>query len=460
MGADSEKNNNSGQDIKDIIMISTEVVELFADGMIDSLSDVRSMYNTIPSSREILTTKNKSGALSKSLQKLYDEEVRFYQNMGRLETSAQTLRNIAITYDNAERTLLGQPERDLIEPTDPPKIDPYSPDPQKPAPAPEEKRSTGAVWRWNRKQYQKGDDYDTEDFFFDKYGKLSIGQKKKINSPIEGSYKNQETFAWTAGLTVLQAGKKEDMLKKYDWDQRKKVNPYKKELVKTKGDKPFAPKKVGTYLEAYIEYACSWTLYGAQTAKVEDAYKYAAEVYFLRAQAKVHAGVGAYAFETPDGRIVQGYGLHATAGASFTLAGAAASTDLGYTFAGVMGSAAVKVLDVYANAAATVGWVDGKFVAVASGSAGADLASAQISAGVRLLGVEGQISAAVKVGLSAKFEVGIDGGKFKCNFGASLGLGFEINLSFDFSKALSVLKDIGTGVVKAVRAVRRWLRRW
>ena len=460
MGADSGQKNDSGQGLNDIIMISTEVVESFAAGMIDNFAALRSLYKPIPSSRETLTGKNTSGAMSTSLQKLYDAEVSFYKNMGRLETGAQTLRNIAITYDNAERVLLGQPERNLIEPTIPPGIDPYSPDPKKPAPAPEEKRSTGAVWKWNRKQYQEGDDYDTENFFFDKYGKLSIGQKKRINFPTKGSYKNQETFAWTAGISFLQGGKKEDMLKKYDWDQKKKVNPYEKEILKRKGDDPFAPKKVGTYLEAYVEYSCSWTGIGAQTVKVEDSYKYAAEAYVARAQAKVHAGVGAYAFEMPDGRIVQGYGLHATAGASFTLAGAAASGDLGYNWAGIMGSASVKVLDVYANASATVGWVDGKFVAVASGSVGVDFFSAQVSGGIRLLGVEVQASAAFKVGLSAKFEVGFDGGKFKCNIGACLGIGFEINLSFDFSKVLSVLKDIGAGIAKAARAVVRWFRRW
>ena len=125
-----------------------------------------------------------------------------------------------------------------------------------------------------------------------------------------------------------------------------------------------------------------------------------------------------------------------------------------------MGSASAVAGEVYAKADATIGWVGGKFVAVASGAVGADLLRATAGGGGRLLGVEVAAEASVKVGMSAKFEVGFDGSKFKANIGAAFGIGFDINVSIDFSKVGSVIKDIGKVIVNTARAAVNWFRRW
>ena len=137
------------------------------------------------------------------------------------------------------------------------------------------------------------------------------------------------------------------------------------------------------------------------------------------------------------------------------MAGAAAAGDFGSNYLGAMGSASAVVGDVYAKANATIGMVGGKFVAVATGAVGADAFKATVSGGIRALGIEVQGSASFKVGVSAKFEVGFDGGKFKANIGAALGIGVELSISIDFSKAISILKDVGEVIVDGVRAVGR-----
>ena len=216
---------------------------------------------------------------------------------------------------------------------------------------------------------------------------------------------------------------------------------------------------VGTIAEIYAEYSCSWTLAGAQTFKRTEDYCYYADAYVLRAKADVHAGVGAFLYKTADGRTVAAYGLSAQAGASFTLAGAAASGDYGSNYLGVLGSASAVVGEVYAKTNVTVGWVGGQFYAVATGAVGADAFRATVSGGIRVLGVEVQGSASFKVGVSAKFEVGFEGSTFKANIGAALGIGVEFSISIDCSKVISVLKDVGKVVVEGAKAVGRFFRR-
>ena len=83
-----------------------------------------------------------------------------------------------------------------------------------------------------------------------------------------------------------------------------------------KGDAPFVPRK-----QARLQRSCGICCDGhlrPQTNHETDYIKYNAEAYVLRAQANVHAGVGAFLYETPEGDIVRAYGLSAQAGAGIS----------------------------------------------------------------------------------------------------------------------------------------------
>ena len=454
-----------GTSMDDLIVISTETIEQKAGHLLDSCTSLKNAEKPAKAAGESLKAINNAsgGCISGQLKALYNAEESFYKNVAHLVSGAYTLRNIGITYDNAEKAIAGGETRDLIWPDDGSSgsggSSHDSGDSGKGGDSSKDKKSNASEWIWNKREGLT----DMEDAAwyekpFDYTHKLQIGQKKRINWTDKGGYTDQEVFAWTAGITLGSFGAKKNPLEYNDpvTGDKKSKGEY---STKTKGDDKFAPTKIGTIAEIYAEYSCSWTLAGAHTVKKTDTYSYAAEAYVLRAQAKVHAGVGAYLYKTADGKTVPAYGLTAEVGASFTLAGAAAAGDFGSNYLGAMGSASAVVGDVYAKANATIGMVGGKFVAVATGAVGADAFKATVSGGIRALGIEVQGSASFKVGVSAKFEVGFDGGKFKANIGAALGIGVELSFSIDFSKAISILKDVGEFIVDGVRAVGRTVGR-
>ena len=457
MGAESGQNNADAEAaMEQMLVTSTEAIEATSGKIMEAAATVRQAYKPIPTARVSLTAYN-TGCITKQLQDLYDVECRYFKHIGQLETAAQTLRNIAITYDNAEQTLVGGKERPLTPPTPPPSIDPYNPIPGgKPVDPPKEDQGG---WKKEKRQFQDSDG-NTEWYNepFTTKGKIHIGQMKKENYPEYGKYSDQKTQSRGIGLDLFSLGYNEDPTKTKD-GSGKMTGPFYKETG-PKGSAPFAPKKVGTIAEIYADYNASWTALGAQTYKNSDYVKYKAEAYVARAEFNARAGVGAYKMKLPSGEIVNAYGLSAQVGGSFTVAGASADVDLGPTWAGVSGGASVVVVQAYANANATVGMVGGKFMAVVSGAVGVDAFKATVQGGVRLVGVEVKASASVKVGLSAKFEVGLDGGVFKANIGACIGLGVEIDISIDFSKVASALKDIGSGIVEGAKRAWRWIRRW
>ena len=462
MGTESAKLSAGSSNPEDLLVINTERVEQSAGKLQDCCTSLRNAAKSIEGAKADLSSISQSGSgcISSQLKRLSDAQDQFFRNVGMLEGGAYALRNIAITYDNAEKALAGGELRNLVMPAEDKdtSVTGFSEVGGISAESGEsdEEESEESSWEWGKRQWT--DDDESASWYnapFDKSGKLEFGQTKAINDPDEGSYKDRETFTWAAGLSIGNYEKSYEPLR--DEKTQKAWGEYKTD---PKGDAPFAPSKTGTIAEIYAEYSCDWTLAGAQTNRETDYIKYNAEAYVLRAQANVHAGVGAFLYETPEGDIVRAYGLSAQAGASFTLAGASASGDAGSAYAGVMGSASAVAGEVYAKADATIGWVGGKFVAVASGAVGADLLRATAGGGGRLLGVEVAAEASVKVGMSAKFEVGFDGSKFKANIGAALGIGFDINVSIDFSKVGSVIKDIGKVIVNTARAAVDWFRRW
>lgn len=481
MGAETGNNSGAESGLNDVIIISTGKVETSAGKFQDSFTALRNAAKPIIESTSNLSGINSSSdnSFSSQLQNLKDAQDKFLRNLGMLESSAVALRNIAITYDNAEQAITGGQIRKLVLPPQNSSGSGSSsgagsagggtgkPGAGGPGADDKDDNSDEPSWEWSGRQWtDEGEDTSWYNAPFDKSGKLEFGKSKSVNDTEKGSYKNKESFSWNVGLNLGQREKGYEPLR--DETTGKAKGEWKSD---TKGDAPFAPQKCGTIAELYVEYGAEWTLAGAKTEYESDYIKYQAEAYALRAQANVHAGVGAFFYETPDGEIVNAYGLNAEVGASFTLAGASASGDAGSAYAGVSGRANVVVGDVYAKANATIGMVGGKFVAVASGAIGADAFRASAGGSVRLLGVEVGAEATFKVGVSAKFEVGFDGGKFKANIGAALGIGFEINISIDFSKAISVVKDaakyvvegakaVGRAIGDAARAVGNWFRRW
>ena len=468
MGTETSKSDTGGPTF--YILINTDNVEGCAVRVSDMCQDMRSAYGPIPEARERLTALNTDGCLTKALQHLYDAEVSFFKHTGQLETAAVMLRNIAVNYDNTEQLLLGGDIRDMMELPKTPEIGPYDPGPN----APEEEKKVEKKekydkpeLKWDKREYnKKWDKVDTwYEYLFDSKHKINIGQKKKWHSPTDGTgrYTNQRQLSWNVGLTWEKG--------KYDpqWFTNKmlKESGLREEKI-IKGDEKFAPKKIGTLFEVSAGVSASWTGLGKQRTIAGDHHFVFGEAYIARTQASAQAGIGAYMYQTKDGRYVQAYGLSASVGASFTVAGMGVSGDYGIAALGVGGSGEVKVIDCYAKADALIGMVDGKFNAVVTGGVGAELVSASISPTFRMLGVEVSASVGVTVGLGAKFEVGIHDGKLKANIGATLGIGVDISFSFDFSKCISVAKDIGNGIVSAARAVGRGIaslastifRRW
>ena len=111
MGAESGTTSTDGVSRDDILVISTEMVEQRAGKLQDSCTSLRNAAKSIESARTDLSSISQasSGCLSGKLQTLADAQNRFFRNVGMLEGGANALRNIAITYNNAEQALKNPP---------------------------------------------------------------------------------------------------------------------------------------------------------------------------------------------------------------------------------------------------------------------------------------------------------------------------------------------------------------
>ena len=150
-----------------------------------------------------------------------------------------------------------------------------------------------------------------------------------------------------------------------------------------------------------------------------------AEIDLLHAEASATAEVG------PDH-------ARASVSAEASLLHLEAEGHAGNEYVGAKGSVTADVGHVYGEASAAIGYYrgeDGKMHLDAGVKAecGAELCSATASGSVRVGGVEMGGTAKVKVGVGAQFECGIQDGKFNFKIGASLGIGFELGFSLDFS---------------------------
>ena len=180
------------------------------------------------------------------------------------------------------------------------------------------------------------------------------------------------------------------------------------------------------------------------------------------ATAAASAGAGVY-YVVKDGKKVLAYGADAKVGASASVIKADASGKAGYApdalkdilgkdfnLVGVEGAAEGKVGHVEANAGAKARIVDGKLELAAEGDAGAYAVKGSVSGRANLLGVKvgGSLEGNVGVGVSGK--IGLTGGKLRCEFGLSVGLGFKAKFDIDVQGAVDAVKN---GVTKAAGAV-------
>ena len=205
-----------------------------------------------------------------------------------------------------------------------------------------------------------------------------------------------------------------------------------------------------------------WEAIGAGVKKKGEFGQASASVSLLKAQAGVSAGAGVY-YVIKDGKRVKAVGADAKAGASFSLLHGQAKAEggltpkavkdvLGKDFELIGGSASAegKVGHVEANAGASCRIMDGKVDVSLSGDAGAYACKGSVSGKANLLGVKVGGSVEGNVGFGVSGKVGFSGGKLRCEFGASLGLGFKVKFDIDIQGAVDAVKN---GVTKAAQAI-------
>ena len=192
------------------------------------------------------------------------------------------------------------------------------------------------------------------------------------------------------------------------------------------------------------------TLFGAQASGSNNWGSYNASAKILTAKGSLSVDLGTYLVKNPDGTYSTGTGLNVTAAASAAVVDLAASGLLGNTKAnaGIIGSAGAKVLSADATGTGNIGWVAGKGPQIAlTGEVGAKLVEANGSTGVQLAkGLSAKVSGSVSIGVGATGSIGYSDGKFHCEFGAALGIGFKVSFDIDLSGAVGAI----TSAVKSV----------
>ena len=192
------------------------------------------------------------------------------------------------------------------------------------------------------------------------------------------------------------------------------------------------------------------TLFGAEASGEEKWGSYNTSAKILTVSGSLDVSVGSFLHKNPDGTYSTGVGLSASAAASAAVVALSASGFLGNTEtgSGVMGGADAKVLAADAKGDATVGWVEGKGPQVSlTGEVGAKLVEAKGSAGLALAkGLSAKVTGSVQIGVGATASIGYSDGKFHCEFGAALGLGFKISFDIDLSGAVDAIVGAATSV--------------
>ena len=91
-------------------------------------------------------------------------------------------------------------------------------------------------------------------------------------------------------------------------------------------------------------------------------------------------------------------------------------------------------------------------------NAEAVLVEAEGSVGVNVLGGEVGVSGSVKVGVGAHADVGYKDGVFKCDIGASLGVGFDVGFEVDVGGMVNTVADKASSAWNGIK--NGWNNLW
>lgn len=222
-------------------------------------------------------------------------------------------------------------------------------------------------------------------------------------------------------------------------------------------DKVKGAEKKGTIAEVNVgvEYDKSAASAGALAGNKEDGGPYAGiEANLGRAKADASFKAGIYQYDK-DGNKIIAPAVNAKCGASYSLINVEAEAGAGDDNLGIVGKGEVNVGKVSAEAEANVDFIseDGKLDPQVNVSASAEAIAAEAEGeiDVKILGTESKLKAGVNVGVGVHADVGIEDGKIKCDFGASLGVGFNVGFELDVGGAV---EKVGGAIGKGVNAVK------
>ncbi|MBQ1312274.1 MAG: hypothetical protein IIY55_10545 [Blautia sp.] len=158
-----------------------------------------------------------------------------------------------------------------------------------------------------------------------------------------------------------------------------------------------------------------------------------------QAEAKGELTAGIYQIGKDDQKVFAPC-VKATVGGSVCALSVKASGQVGndYISASAKGEGTVGRAEAKVKARAEFVDKTGKFAPGFSANASAEAVAVEAKgqASGKLLGVEGTVKAGVNVGIGAHADVGIEGGKIRCDVGASLGVGVNLGFELDVSEGV------------------------
>ena len=185
-------------------------------------------------------------------------------------------------------------------------------------------------------------------------------------------------------------------------------------------------------------------------------------------EAEAHAGISAGCYIIgKDGEQLFSPGVNAEVGVSVTGFEATYENQLlGNEMIGVNVDGSVTALSASAEAEMNVNFMgkDEKGNVVfdpqvnVGVNAEAVLVEAEGSVGVNVLGGEVGVSGSVKVGVGAHADVGYKDGVFKCDIGASLGVGFDVGFEVDVGGMVNTVADKASSAWNGIK--NGWNNLW
>jgi len=199
-----------------------------------------------------------------------------------------------------------------------------------------------------------------------------------------------------------------------------------------------APERKGTIIEVKDRLSI-------EDAVIDEKSKFDGEYASYNAAVKVgktevygEFSAGMYVYDNKGNKYVSP-GVKAEVGLSMSIIEASADGRIGLgednNLLGVYGDVKASAGTAEAKAGVVVGLIgeDGKVDINAKASASAGIYAAEIegAAGIAVAGVDVGVTGSLNVGLGASADIGIHDGKFKCEIGASLGIGFKVGFEID-----------------------------